>query len=137
MLTAIKEIKFFLCTAFGDSPNFDSGEIHCKMQSICKGNGTSLVAWGMVGITIINAHNCRHNGVTFLCSMSALQIHAAGVLFIDDTDLMHMDMTFPMPYGSSHINNGINTQLGSLADSYRMSSQTRDKFIYIDWIKIH
>ncbi len=93
MLGTIAEMRFFLRTAFGDSKTFAGGGVEYKTQGMCQGNGAAPAAWGVVSITIINAHKRRHRGATFICPISLLQIDTAGILFVDDTDLMHMDMS--------------------------------------------
>jgi len=95
MLGAIAEMKFFLRTAFGDSEQFAGGGIEYKTRGMCQGNGAAPDAWGVVSITILKAHNRRHSGASFLCPISATRKNVAGILFVDDTDLMHIDMTKP------------------------------------------
>ena len=41
MLTAIKEMKYFLCTAYGDSTEFAGSKIEIKFQGLCQGSGAT------------------------------------------------------------------------------------------------
>lgn len=102
MLRAIEEMKFFLRTAFGDSTTFAGGGVEYKTQGMCQGNGAAPAAWGVVSITIINAHKRQHSGATFLCPISAIKRAVAGVLFVDNTDLMHLDMSQQVTYEEVH-----------------------------------
>jgi hypothetical protein len=56
MLSTIQEMKFFLCTGFGDSTNFASLSLSIKTQGLCQGNGASPAGWAVVSICIIGAH---------------------------------------------------------------------------------
>lgn len=58
------------------------------MQGMCQGNGASPSAWGMVSITILDAHKRHHSEATFICPISTIQRNAVVILFVDDTDLV-------------------------------------------------
>lgn len=92
MLSAIQEMKFFLQTAYGDSKGFAGSTIQAKTQGLCQGNGAAPAGWAVISITIINAHKRKGCGGHFVCPISALKGHLAGILFVDDADLIHLDM---------------------------------------------
>lgn len=92
MLTAIQEMKFFLRTAFGDSDKSVGSKVHLKTQGLMQGNGASPAGWAVVSITIIQAHKEEGHGATFLCPISKYSHHAAGILYVDDTDLIHLNL---------------------------------------------
>jgi len=46
----------------------------------------------VVNITIVSAHKKKGHGAYFLCPITKLESHIAGVIFVDDTDLMHFRM---------------------------------------------
>jgi hypothetical protein len=92
LLTTIQEIKFFLCMGFGDSTDFASSKFKIKTQGLCQGNGASPVGWAVVSICIINAHKKRGHGAHFICPITQLRSHIAGVIYVDDTDLIHFKM---------------------------------------------
>jgi hypothetical protein len=56
MLGAIENMKFFLCTGFGDSKTFAGGGVSIRMQGLCQGNSASPVGWAVISICILNAH---------------------------------------------------------------------------------
>ncbi len=83
MLTTIQEMKFFLCTGFGDSTNFASLTPSIKTQGLCQGNGASSAGWAVVSIFIISAHKKKGHGAHFMCPITKLKSHIAGIIYID------------------------------------------------------
>ncbi len=79
--------------AFVDSKTITGGGVEYKTQGMCQGNGASPAAWDVISITILNAHKRCHSGATFICLISAVWIGITGILFVDNTDLMHLDMS--------------------------------------------
>ena len=92
MLGSIEEMKFFLRTGFGDSTSFSGGSIHIKTQGICQGNGGGPATWAVVSIVILSAHKKEGHGAKFVCPISNLSHHLSSVLFVDDNDLLHINM---------------------------------------------
>jgi hypothetical protein len=56
MLGAIKNMKFFLHTGFGDLIPFAGGGVSIKMQGLCQGNGAAPAGWAVIRICIICTH---------------------------------------------------------------------------------
>jgi len=92
MLTTIQEMKFFLRTGFGDSTDFANSKLEIKTQGLCQGNGASPAGWAVVSICIINAHKRKGHGAHFICPITKLTSFIAGVIYVDDTDLIHFRM---------------------------------------------
>ena len=92
MLTTIQEMKFFLRTGFGDSTNFATSSLSITTQGLCQGNGASPAGWAVVSICIINAHKKKGHGAHFACPISKQGSHIAGIIYVDDTDLIHFRM---------------------------------------------
>jgi hypothetical protein len=92
MLEAIQDMKYFLRTAYGDSSNFANSKIEVKYQGLCQGNGAAPAGWAVISITILRAHKRRGHGATFVCPVTQLQFVLSAVLFVDDCDLIHIDM---------------------------------------------
>jgi hypothetical protein len=92
MLQTIQDMKFFLCTAFGDSNDLAGALLDIKTQGLCQGNGAAPAAWTVVSIMILNAHKGREHGAKFLCPISLTRSQLSAVLFVDDTDVIHLDM---------------------------------------------
>jgi hypothetical protein len=93
MLGTIKNIKFFLHMRFGDSTSFAGGGISIKTQGHCQGNGMSPAGWAVIIICILKAHERKDHGVKFLCPITQLQHHLSAILYVDDTNLLHIDLT--------------------------------------------
>jgi len=92
MLTTIQEMKFFLRT-FGDARDFASSMVGIKLQGLCQGNGAALAGGAVVSSCIINAHKKKGHGTHFfLCPITKLTNHIEGVIYVDDTDLIHFCM---------------------------------------------
>jgi hypothetical protein len=92
MLTTIQGMKFFLRTGFGDSKDYAGSTGTKKTQGMCQGNGTSPAAWKVTSIAMINAHKQKGHGIHLLCPLTKKPLHLVGTLFVDDTDLEHLDM---------------------------------------------
>jgi uncharacterized protein (UPF0332 family) len=92
MLTIIQEMNFFLRTGFGNSTDFASSTLSIKTQGLCQGNGTSPAGWAVVSICIISAHKKKGRGAHFTCPITKLKSYIAGIIYVDDTDLVHFRM---------------------------------------------
>ena len=92
MLTAIQDMKYFLRTAYGDSKEFAGSTLEVKFQGLCQGNGAAPAGWAVISITIIGAHKRKGHGGYFVCPISKLDGKLAAIIFVDDTDLLHIRM---------------------------------------------
>ena len=79
MLGAIENMKFFLCTGFGDSKTFAGGGISIKMQGLCQGNGASPAGWAVISICILNVHGKKGHGAKFICPITKLKHHLSAI----------------------------------------------------------
>ncbi len=93
MLGAIENMKFFLWTGFGDSTKFAGSGIIIKTQGMTQGNRASPAGWVVISICILNAHGKKNHGAKFLFPITRLTHHLSAILYIDDTDLLHIDLT--------------------------------------------
>ena len=92
MLTAIEEMKYFLRTAYGDSKSFRGSQIQIKFQGLCQGNGAAPAGWAVVSIVILDAHKRKGHGAKIVCPITNLCHHLATILFVNDTDILHLIM---------------------------------------------
>ena len=92
MLYTIEDMKYYLRTAYGDSKNLRGHKISVKFQGLCQGNGATPSGWAVISITILNAHNKKGHRDKFVCPISQRTGHLAAILFVDDNDLIHIDM---------------------------------------------
>jgi hypothetical protein len=93
MLSAIQDMKYFLRTAFGDSQNFRGPKIEIKYQGLCQGNGAAPAGWAAISITNLSAHKKKGHSATFMCPITNKVVKLAAILYVDDCDLIHIDMT--------------------------------------------
>jgi hypothetical protein len=57
-----------------------------------QGNTTSPAAWSVTSIPMIRAHRRKGHGAHFIAPISGLSCHLIVGLFVDDTNLFHIDM---------------------------------------------
>ena len=92
MLTAIQDMKYFLRTAYGDSTHCAGSTIELKFQGLCQGNGAAPAGWAVISITILDAHKRKGHGGHFVCPISNLTGYLAAILFVNNTDILHIDL---------------------------------------------
>ncbi len=92
MLETIQEMKFFLCTAYGDSKDFAGSSIEIKTQGLGQGNGASPAGWCVISIMILQANGKKGHRTQFLAPMSGVKRSLLAILYVDDTDLLHLNM---------------------------------------------
>jgi hypothetical protein len=92
MLETIQEMKFFLRTAFGDSKEIVGLTIEVKTQGLGQGNGASPAGWCVISIMILRAHVAKGHGAHFIAPMSHVRSSLSAILYVDDTDLLHLNM---------------------------------------------
>ena len=95
-------MKYFLRTAYGDSKNFSGSTIEVKFQGFCQGNGAAPASWAVVSITIVAAHKKKGHCAHFVCPISKITGHLAAILFVDDTDLLHINLRAEESVHSAH-----------------------------------
>ena len=108
MLTTIQDMRFYLRTGYGDSQDYAGGKISgtkdpIKPQGMCQGNGASPAAWAVTTIPMIRAHRKKGHGAFFIAPISRLkECQLIGGLFVDDTDIIHVDMRTWEDLASAH-----------------------------------
>ena len=90
--TAIEEMKYFLWTTYGDSKTFSGSTIELKLQGLYQCNGADPAGWAVISITVLCAHKSKVYGGHFVYPISNLTVHLAVLLFVDDTDLIHINL---------------------------------------------
>jgi hypothetical protein len=80
MLGTIENMKFFLCTRFGDSKSFSGSGISIKTQGLTQGNRASQGGWAVISICILGAHGKKGHGAKFYCPITNLQHHLSAIL---------------------------------------------------------
>ena len=93
MLSTIENMKFFLHTGFGNLASFAGGGISVKTQGLTQGNGASLAGWGVISICIVGAHGKKGHDIKFYCPITKLEHHLLAIIYVDDTNILHIDLT--------------------------------------------
>jgi hypothetical protein len=78
---------------FGDSTSFAGGGISIKMQGLCQGNKALPAGWAVISICILRAHGKKEHEAKFICPITNLQPHLLAILYVDDMDILHIDLT--------------------------------------------
>ncbi len=91
MCSMIQNMQFYFRTGFGNLSESAGAVGNIETQGMCQGNGAASAAWTVTSITIINAHKKKGHEVRITTPISKLNLHLDGSLFVDDTDLMHLD----------------------------------------------
>jgi hypothetical protein len=107
MLTTIQDMQFYLQTGYGDSEDYAKGMITgeddpIKPQDMCQGNDASPVAWAVTTIPMIRAHRKKGHGAFFISPISGLKCQLIEGLFVDDMDLIHVNMNEHEDFHSAH-----------------------------------
>ena len=92
MLKTVEEMEIFLQTAYGDSKDFSGSTTEVKTQGLCQGNGAAPAGWCVISITILWCYKRKGYGAKFLAPISLVKSDLTAILFVDDTDLLHLIM---------------------------------------------
>ena len=92
MLETIENMKYFLRTAYGDSKRCAGSRIQIKFQGMCQGSGAAAAGFCAVSIVIVRAHQRKGHAATFVCPISKRNAKLSAIIFVDDTDLIHMNL---------------------------------------------
>ena len=57
----------------------------------------------MESVSIIHVHKKDGHDATFLCPITTLRHHATGILFFDDTDIIHINMETDETVDDTHL----------------------------------
>ena len=91
MLSSIQQMKFHLRTAHGDSDLFFGGQsTGTPFQGICQGNGGGPAVWLAVSALLVLHLHHRGETTTLPPTLGLVGLTLAGLIFVDDTDLLYM-----------------------------------------------
>jgi hypothetical protein len=80
-------ITFSLWTGFGNSAEVVGVTGEIKTQGMCQGNSAASAAWTVTSTAVINAHKKKGHGIRIVTPLTKIELHLAGSLFVDDTNL--------------------------------------------------
>ncbi len=70
----------------------NGSSIEIKTQGLGQGNGASPAGWCVISIVILWAHGAKGHGAHFMALMSLVRRSLSAILYVDDTDLLHINM---------------------------------------------
>jgi hypothetical protein len=70
----------------------DNSEDSVKTQGMCQGNGASPTAWSITSIPMIATHKRKCHRAHFIAPILERRGQLVGGLFVNDKDLIHVDM---------------------------------------------
>ena len=86
MLKPIREMEFFICTAFGESSTPADGKQMMK-EGACQGNSAAPPIWQQISTTMIRAKYTAGHGITVTTPILKESCTMVGILYVDDTNL--------------------------------------------------
>jgi hypothetical protein len=89
MLHPIQSMKFYLCTAHGDSKTFmgERGRDN-PLQGLCQGNGTAFACWLIISSVLMHCYQRKGFGSWIILPISGAIIDFLGEIYVDDTNLI-------------------------------------------------
>ncbi len=87
-----KIFSFFLHTAFGDSKSAAGIRIEITTQCLCQGRVAAFAGWAVVSIIILRVHTKQGHSTTFRCPILGTRSALVAILYMDDTDMIHLQM---------------------------------------------
>ena len=93
-------------------------------------NGASPAGWAVISIVILRAHGKKGHGATFRCPISSIAASISAILYVDDTDLLHMNLNLDETAAEAHvaIQDSVNSW-GELLIATGGASNQRNAFI--------
>ena len=82
----MREMEYFVKTAFGESDNYVGGKDDPK-QGSGQGNGAAPPTWQQISTTMIRAQHSAGHGITVTSPISGKTKKMIGLLYVDDTNL--------------------------------------------------
>jgi hypothetical protein len=67
------------------------------------GNGASPAGWAVISICILRAHGKKGHGAKFICPITNLQQHLSAILYVDNTDILRIDLTKDESINNIHV----------------------------------
>ncbi|KAL3803357.1 hypothetical protein HJC23_009321 [Cyclotella cryptica] len=89
-LICIQLMRFYLKTGFGMATDSYGGTKLCPYMGLAQGSGAAPAAWTAISTVMVEAYKAKGFGAYFKSGWSCLLLTLAALLYVDDTDLLHM-----------------------------------------------
>ena len=60
---------------------------------MCQGNEAAPAGWVVISIYLINACGRKGHRAQFVCPITKLEKHLSAIMYVDKTNLLHIDLT--------------------------------------------
>ena len=90
-LLCIQTMRFFLKTGFGLATHSYGGTVHSPYMGLVQGSGAAPAVWTAISTVMLEAYKAKGHGAYFLSAWSGICLGIAALLYVDDTDLLHLD----------------------------------------------
>lgn len=97
MLSTIQNMKFFLRTGFGESSVFMTAALGAIIHGLCQGNTAAPAGWSLISAVLLAAYKRMGHGAVIESPISRHEVTSAGVLYVDDVDLLVMNLKVATP----------------------------------------
>jgi hypothetical protein len=93
MIHTIQNMKHHIRTTFGDSAfTLSNDGSLIPYQGVLQGNGASPATWVVISTSLLDMMRSAGNGGHFIEPISGKTTHTVGFAFVDDTDLIELDL---------------------------------------------
>lgn len=89
-LLCIQLMRFYLKTGFGMAKHSYGGTSRDPYMGLTQGSGASPAAWTAISTVMLVAYKSKGFGAFFKSGWSGILLGLAALLYVDDTDLLHM-----------------------------------------------
>ena len=92
MLSVLQTMNFFLRTGFGQSQESHGGTKDDPTMGLAQGNGAAPPGFLAVSTLMIDVYKRLGHGTNFVSAWTGDVFYLAAVLYVDDSDLLHLSM---------------------------------------------
>ncbi|KAL3788945.1 hypothetical protein HJC23_000229 [Cyclotella cryptica] len=89
-LLCVQTMRFFLKTGFGMAKQSYGGSNQNPYMGLVQGSGAAPAAWTAISTVMLAAYKFKGYGAFFASAWSGILLGIAAILYVDDTDLLHM-----------------------------------------------
>ena len=96
MLKALQIMQFYLRTGFGESRMTYGGSEETPLFGLGQGNGAAPPSFLVLSALVVNAYKRKGHGAKLSSCRMALLFMLAAVMYVDDTDWLHLGKSIRM-----------------------------------------
>ena len=89
IFSAVQQMKMRVRTAFGESTEWYGGNPETPFQGLCQGNGCGPAVWLVVSMFVVRFLKLKGRVSRVWSALSGLATEILGLMFVDDSDLVH------------------------------------------------